>query len=595
MSMQMYRYEQLPWETIERRVFKLQKRIYQASQRGDVKTVHQLQKLLMKSWSAKCLAVRRVTQDNQGKKTAGVDGVKSLNPKQRMILVRELKLIPNAKPVRRVWIPKPGTEEKRGLGIPVMYDRALQALVKLALEPEWEAKFEPNSYGFRPGRSCHDAMSAIWHGINKLDKYVLDADIAKCFDRINHQALLNKLSTTPSLRHVIKEWLKAGVMENETLFPTEEGSPQGGVISPLLANIALHGLEATVRDGFPGTKTIQGKCIDNWKPLVIRYADDFLILHRDQAVIEEAKQRAARWLAEMGLELKPSKTRITHTLHDHEGNHGFDFLGWNIRQYPVGKTHAGKTGGPTSHRLDFKTIIKPSDEAVRRHLLKIKEEIQKHQSHRQEFLIGALNRIIRGWCNYHRKVSASETFAKVTHLTCIKLIRWGARRHGNKSAHWRYQKYWSSGTEWRFGKRGGVQLMKHSDFRYEEHIKVRGAKSPFDGDWSYWATRMGRYADLPANKAKLLKQQQGKCSFCGLYFRDGDLLEIDHITPKSQGGRDEYKNMQLLHRHCHDQKTAADNSTARGTHDKGQTVEEPCEMKVSCTVLKTSREGNNSA
>jgi RNA-directed DNA polymerase len=405
--MQMYRYEQLPWETIERRVFKLQKRIYQASQRGDVKTVHQLQKLLMKSWSAKCLAVRRVTQDNQGKKTAGVDGVKSLNPKQRMILVRELKLIPNAKPVRRVWIPKPGTEEKRGLGIPVMYDRALQALVKLALEPEWEAKFEPNSYGFRPGRSCHDAMSAIWIGINKQDKYVLDADIAKCFDRINHKALLNKLSTTPTLRRVIKAWLKAGVMEKETLFPTEEGSPQGGVISPLLANVALHGLETAVRDGFPGAKTIQGKRIDNWKPLVIRYADDFIVLHRDQTVIKEAKQRASRWLTEMGLELKPSKTRITHTLHDYEGNRGFDFLGWNIRQYPVGKTHAGKTGGPASHRLNFKTIIKPSDEAIQRHLLKIKEVIQKHQSHKQEFLIGALNRVIRGWCNYHRKVSAS--------------------------------------------------------------------------------------------------------------------------------------------------------------------------------------------
>jgi len=264
----MYRWEHLPWETIERQVFKLQKRIYQASQRGDVKTVHSLQRLLMKSWSAKCLAVRRVTQDNQGKKTAGVDGVKSLSPVQRLILVRSLKLTPKAKPVRRVWIPKPGTQEKRGLGIPVMYDRALQGLVKLALEPEWEAKFEPNSYGFRPGRSCHDAMTAIWIGINKLDKYVLDADIAKCFDRINHQALLEKLSTMPKVRHIIKAWLKAGVMEGETLFPTEEGTPQGGVVSPLLANIALHGLETAVRDAFPGSKTTKGKTIYNWKPLV---------------------------------------------------------------------------------------------------------------------------------------------------------------------------------------------------------------------------------------------------------------------------------------------------------------------------------------
>ena len=179
MSMQMYRWELLDWKTIERQVFKLQKRIYQASQRGDVKTVHHLQRLLMKSWSAKCLAVRRVTQDNRGKKTAGIDGVKALNPKQRLQLVEKLKLAPKAQPVRRVWIPKPGTEEKRGLGIPVMYDRALQGLVKLALEPEWEAKFEKNSYGFRPGRSCHDAIESVYQHICHKSKYALDADIKK--------------------------------------------------------------------------------------------------------------------------------------------------------------------------------------------------------------------------------------------------------------------------------------------------------------------------------------------------------------------------------------------------------------------------------
>ncbi len=289
MSMQMYRWELLDWETIERQVFKLQKRIYQASQRGDVKTVHSLQKLLMNSWSAKCLAVRRVTQDNQGKKTAGVDGVKSLSPKQRMHLVNTLKLEPKARPVRRVWIPKPGTQEKRGLGIPVMYDRALQALVKLALEPEWEAKFEPNSYGFRPGRSCHDAIQAIYSCINKKDKYALDADIAKCFDRINHQALLDKLMTTPTVRRIIKAWLKAGVMEGETLFPTEEGAPQGSVVSPLLANVALHGLETAIRAAFPASKTVKGKTTDNWKPNVIRYADDVRHLTQDEILLAEKR------------------------------------------------------------------------------------------------------------------------------------------------------------------------------------------------------------------------------------------------------------------------------------------------------------------
>jgi RNA-directed DNA polymerase len=592
MSMEMYRWEQLPWETIERKVFKLQKRIYRASQRGDVKTVHRLQKLLMKSWSAKCLAVRRVTQDNQGKKTAGVDGVKSLTPPQRLMLVRGLKLVPRTRPVRRVWIPKPGTQEKRGLGIPTMFERALQGLVKLALEPEWEAKFEPNSYGFRPGRSCHDAMMAIWTDINKMGKYVLDADIAKCFDRINHEALLKKLSTFPTLRQVIKAWLKAGVMEGTTLFPTEEGTPQGGPISPLLANIALHGLETAIRAAFPKSVKIEGKRIENWQPQIIRYADDFLVLHRDRAVIEQTREITSTWLADMGLELKPSKTRITHTLLKYEGNVGFEFLGWYIRQYPVGKTHTGNTGGTNSQPLGFKTIIIPSQEAVRRHLEKIKETIQKHRTHKQEFLIGDLNRIITGWCNYHCKVDSTQTFTKVTHLTCLKLIRWGKRRHPQKAAQWRHRKYWSSGAEWRFGTPDGKQLLKHADFHQVKHTKVAGTKSPFDGDWSYWATRMGCHPDLSVKKAKLLKRQKGKCIHCGLYFRDGDLLEVDHIIPKSQGGKDVYTNMQLLHRHCHDQKTTGDNSAVGGTSDKSQTIEEPYEGKLSCTVLKPSKEGD---
>ena len=187
-----YEWKDIPWSRLERNVFKLQKRIFRASSRGDVRTVHRLQKLLMKSWSARCLAVRRVTQENQGKRTAGIDGVKSLTPQQRVNLVKKLKLEPRATPTRRVWIPKPGNkEEKRPLGIPTMVNRAQQAKVKLALEPEWEATFEPNSYGFRPGRSCHDAVEAIYNAINQLPKYVLDADICKCFDRINHEALLD--------------------------------------------------------------------------------------------------------------------------------------------------------------------------------------------------------------------------------------------------------------------------------------------------------------------------------------------------------------------------------------------------------------------
>lgn len=283
-SKPMYKWGDINWRKLERVVYKLQKRIYRASQRGDVKTVRRLQKLLVKSWSAKALAVRRVTQDNQGKKTAGVDGVKSLSPEARMKLVNNLKLGTKVKPTRRVWIPKPNREQ-RPLGIPTMYDRALQALVKLALEPEWEAIFEPNSYGFRPGRSAHDAIEAIFNAIKQKPKFVLDTDISKCFDRINHKRLLEKLNTFPTFRKQIRAWLNAGVMDGKEFSPTSEGTPQGGVLSPLLANIALHGLESEIKAiahtfdmkdlrGRQRSRTQKQDSVN-----VIRYADDFVVLH----------------------------------------------------------------------------------------------------------------------------------------------------------------------------------------------------------------------------------------------------------------------------------------------------------------------------
>src|SRR3954452_15112045 len=252
----------IAWAKVEARVHALQRRIYRAEQRGPRRKVKSLQRLLLRSTSAKLLAVRRVTQDNQGKKTPGVDGVAALEPEERCSLVQSLSLGRPAQPVRRVWIPKPGTEEKRPLGIPTLSDRAAQALVKLALEPQWEARFEANSYGFRPGRSCHDAIEAIFQSIKQCPKYVLDADIAKCFDRIDHDALLDKLNTFPRLRRVIKGWLEAGVLDGDKLFPTEQGTPQGGVLSPLLANVALQGLEKVVLNAFPKTKTVNGKVVE---------------------------------------------------------------------------------------------------------------------------------------------------------------------------------------------------------------------------------------------------------------------------------------------------------------------------------------------
>jgi RNA-directed DNA polymerase len=268
----------LPWRKLERAVYRLQRRSYRASVRGNVEAVHSLQRLLMKSDAARCLAVRRVTQDNQGKRTAGGDGVKSVGPKHRPLLVtilRDTRRI-RPRPTRRVWLPQPGKDERRPLGIPTMLDRAHQALAKLALEPEWEARFEPNSYGFRPGRSAHDAIGAIFLAIRYQRKFVLDADIAGCFDSIAHAPLLAKLQTFPAMRRAIKAWLRAGVLEKGVFekgvfAPTTAGTPQGGVLSPWLANSALHGMEETVAAAFVPAGH-HGRPIP--VPRLIRYADD---------------------------------------------------------------------------------------------------------------------------------------------------------------------------------------------------------------------------------------------------------------------------------------------------------------------------------
>ena len=565
-----YQWKEMPWKEIEKRVFKLQKRIYKASSRGDVKAVRKLQKTLMRSWFSKCLAVRRVTQENQGKKTAGVDGVKSLSPEARLNLARQLKLTGKSKPTRRVWIPKPNGE-KRPLGIPTMSDRALQSLVKLALEPEWEAHFEPNSFGFRPGRSAHDALEAIFNAIRQKPKYVLDADIAKCFDKINHEALLSKINTFPTLRRQLKAWLKSGVIDSSKLCQTSEGTPQGGVISPLLANIALHGIEEKLNE-FAQTLDIRNAKghQTSWKTKIsslsfIRYADDFVVLHEDITVIQKCQQSISEWLKDMGLELKPSKTKISHTLKKYEENVGFNFLGFHIRQYRTGRFRSARNikGEP----LGFKTLIMPSDESRQKHKQGIKKVIDTHKHSKQIKLIQELNPIITGWGNYYSTVVSKEIFGKMDNDIYLKLRAWARHRCPSSSAKETSNKYWHKvGIDnWSFSTNEGYMLKKHREIKIKTHIKVQSSRSPYDGDWVYWSSRMGKHPEVSTKLATLLKKQKGKCNHCGLTFKYGDLIEIDHINPKSKGGKNHYDNLQALHRHCHDLKTANDGSN--GTHD----------------------------
>lgn len=615
---QIAQWNQIPWKQLERRVYKLQKRIYQAASRGDVRTVRRLQKTLLRSWSAKCLAVRRVTQDNQGRKTAGVDGIKSLTPSQRLNLVGRLKLTFKAKPTRRVWIPKLGKDEKRPLGIPCMSDRALQGLVKLILEPEWEARFEPNSFGFRPGRGCHDAIEAIFSYLRSKAKYVLDADISKCFDKINHEKLLQKLNTFPTLRRQIRAWLRAGVMDTGKLFPTEEGCPQGGVLSPLLANIALDGMEEIIKSFAkePGRLkkefAYRGKEARAKSIALIRYADDFVLIHESLTVVERGKEILETWLSELGLTLKPEKTRITHTLEKHQGNVGFNFLGFNVRQYKCGVHKDMKSTNGKTH-LGFTLTIRPQREKVLEHYRKISDIVDMYKAAPQAALIAKLNPIIRGWSNYYSTVVSSKEKSFLDYLLFRKLSKWAKSRHPKQGVKEIMEKYWHNKKvgKWNFctlkNGKPEYQLLKHSEIHHKKHKKVEGNASPYNGKLIYWSIRKGENPLMPARIAKLLKKQKGKCNQCGLFFKDGDKVEVDHIIPKSLGGLNVEENQQLLHRHCHDKKTTNDGSSGNksdcnsvkpkpqsktsenyrwvedmlvsSVYDKHQLVEEPDEAK----------------
>ena len=291
----------------------------------------------------------------------------------------------------------------------------------------------------------------------------------------------------------------------------------------------------------------------------VRYADDFVCLHPDREVIDTAKSILMDWLNEVGLELSESKTRISNTAD------GFDFLGFNIRQYPVGKYHSGKsTNGET---LGFKTLIKPSQEKVKKHYAKMAVVISRHNASPPQVLISQLNPIIRGWSNYYSCVVSKQAYSKLDHLIWQRIERWCLRRHPNKSATWVNHKYFNSvgDRNWVFGDKNWT-LTTHAETPIVRHIKVKGEKSPYDGELGYWAGRLGKHPELSTRVSKLLKIQKTKCNHCGLTFRDGDVWEVDDIIPKSLGGNNRYDNLQLLHRHCHDTKTVSDGSLNNKTY-----------------------------
>ena len=465
----------LPWTSLEQQVVRVQKQISQACQRGDKQAVHTLQQRLMELEAARLLAVRRVTEENQGKHTAGVDGVKSLGPKERLAMASAIH--PNhwnhqpPMPVRRVWIPKPGTTERRPLAILPMIDRCKQALVKLALEPEWEVKFEPHSYGFRPARGTHDAIAAILVAIERHPTFVFDADIEGAFDHVNQAMVLDKLQTFPALRQAINAWLTAGVMDGNTYFSSNTGIAQGGVLSPLLMNIALHGMEAVVTESLPNDHARE-------QPLLVRYADDFVILHPDLKALQQAIRRVKHWLATIGLHLHAHKTRITHTLTPYQGQVGFDFLGFSIHQEPVVKipiaqsTQEHSPGGKTIIPLRMrrpaprepspkvKTIIAPSQEAIKRHLTTIEQRLQQWQTAPQARVITELNPLILGWATYYTGVVPTATMSRYDDLVEQRLITWASKRHPGKARDWLLTRYWHPIGEHRrvFATHDGIQL-----------------------------------------------------------------------------------------------------------------------------------------
>jgi len=571
-------WKDINWTLVQNRISRQQRRVYKASMEGNKGKVHAIQRRIIASLDAKLLAVRRVTTENKERNTAGVDGVKAISHEKKIELAYRLKIDGKSSSIRRTYIPKAGKSELRPLGIPTIEDRAKQMLVKLALEPEWEAVFESNSYGFRPGRSCHDAVATLFLSLRGKSRYVLDADIQKCFDRIDHDKLLKKLSTFGSMECQIKAWLKADIMVGylnrpDEVFQSMEGTSQGGVISPLLANIALHGLGEHIKDWYANTwypttgRNLNVAKRDRKAAIGFsRYADDFIFTAPEQKDIEALQSQVAIWLNnEAGLELSKAKTRIVNS------TEGFEFLGFQI--ISIKKQSEGK----------YKVKIHPSRSSKARIILRIRKLIQENKSASSYSLINLLSSRIVGWANYFRFSECNKDFSNIDYIIFNQIKAWVFRRKskGLRSRTKLKLKYFPQGNTYRFrGKdyknnwiltgqpldKGGKLkenfLPKMVWVSSSQYVKIKGKASPYDGNHLYWAQRTEKYSGFNHRISKLIKIQNGCCKWCGVSFTPMDVIEVDHITPRSEGGSDRYKNLQALHKHCHIQKSRFDKTVS---------------------------------
>lgn len=461
-------WDQIDWARCGRQVRRLQARIVKATQERRWNKVKALQRLLTCSFSGKALAVKRVT-DNRGRRTSGVDGAIWQTPASKHKAIGTLRRCGyQPQPLRRVHIPK-ANGKLRPLGIPTMKDRAMQALYLLALAPVAETTADKNSYGFRPGRSTADAIGQCFLLLSRKDSaaWVLEGDIRGCFDNISHEWMLRQI---PTDKEVLRKWLKAGFVENRILFPTEAGTPQGGIISPTLANLTLDGLERLLKATFPW-KATQGKT-PSPKVNLVRYADDFIITGSTKELLEnEVKPLVEQFLRDRGLQLSPEKTCVTPI------EQGFDFLGQHLRKF----------GG--------KLLIQPSRKNTHTFLEKVRQLIRRNRGFSQTVLIRQLNPVLRGWVNYHRHIVANRAFATVEWVLWHSLWRWAKRRHSGKGSRWIIQRYWrpiggkkvfavDTGERMPNGKPVWLKLVNPMETSIRRHLKIRGGANPFDPRWS---------------------------------------------------------------------------------------------------------------